>query len=133
MLSELRRKNESVLSDERILGDNDFVKYSLKQAKVEQSEDITFMRSKCDMETLINYVCKYFELEKSQVLSRSRMSNTKQARAIICFFASQELALSGSEIGRRLNLSRSAVSRLINTFEADSKYDNLIKTLSSKC
>ena len=49
----------------------------------------------------------------------SHPSQTARARAVLSHIATRELSISGSEVGRRVHVDRSAVSRAVQRVEKD--------------
>jgi putative transposase len=102
-----------IMGDERILGNGDFVQSVLNRVK-EQYELKTLARVKgLTLETLMELVAKQLGLVSADVLSTGRKRAVSRARAIICALATQYLGISGRELSRRLHLSPSAISKLV--------------------
>ena len=51
--------------------------------------------------------------QEAELLSPTRRRNVAAARALLAYRMSKEIGLSGTEIGRRLHVTRSAVSKMI--------------------
>jgi putative transposase len=112
-LKALRRTGDYRKGDERILGDSDFVKKVLAQAKEDfdrkhrlQSEGISF-------EYVINRVAELLGSTPSQVLARGKDKETVAARSLLCFWATTELAISQIELAQKLKISQPAVSMAV--------------------
>jgi REP-associated tyrosine transposase len=51
-------------------------------------------------------------MEVEDVLAMGKTPHTVKARSLLCFWAQRKLGMTTIEIGRRLNMSQSAISRL---------------------
>ena len=112
-LKALRRIGAYRKGDERILGDSDFVKRVLAQAKEDferkhqlQSEGISF-------EHVVKRVAELLEVSPDQVLASGKHKETVAARSLLCFWATSELAISQVELGQKLKISQPAVSMAV--------------------
>lgn len=59
-------------------------------------------------------ICTSCSVTEAELLSPTRRRNVAAARAVLAYRLSKEIGLSGTEIGRRLHVTRSAVSKMIN-------------------
>ena len=112
-LKTMRRANVYQRSDERILGDGDFVESTL-QAFDESIEKKYLLKSKgYTLDDVVNRVAKTLNVTPQIVLATGRHRKTVEARSLMCFWAVRELGISMSEIARKLNLSITAVSKSV--------------------
>ena len=107
-------------SDERILGDGDFVEQVLLEAK-EQMERKSILKSKgYNLKRVADRVCSVMDLEVSEIWQSGKSRRRVAARSLLCFWAVRELGISMTELSRELNLSLSGVSRncrsIVRTF-----------------
>jgi len=109
-----------VISDERILGDGDFVDTVLKNAEEEYEKKFHAIAKGLNLDKLISIIVDYFEIDSNLIASSSRQKTIARARAIICCLAKDKLMVSGAKVARQLNLSPSAVSKLANRGRRDS-------------
>ena len=72
-----------------------------------------------DLSGLIATVCHHFGIDHKELLSGAKGSKVAQARAVISHIATRDLSISGSEVARRLQVDRSAVSRAVRRVEND--------------
>ena len=98
-------------SDERILGDSDFVA-SLLDAAEEQIEK----KSRClinglDLEYAAKRVATLLQLSVADVLQRDKRPKTVQARNLLCYWATKEMGITATAVSTMLGVSVSAVSR----------------------
>jgi chromosomal replication initiation ATPase DnaA len=117
------------MGDERILGSGNFVQSVLEQAQ-EQYDKKTLARMKrLTLETLIERVAVRLGLDPAEVCRACRQRKVARARAIICTLAMEYLVISGREASRRLNLSPSAVSKLVQRGRKDPLTEKLASVL----
>ena len=106
-------------SDERILGSSEFVKITLKQAGESYDRKVQIQSSGIDLTGVIAAVCHYFNIREEDLASPTKRSNIACARAVVGHIATRYLSVPGSEVARRLNLDRSAISRAVRRVERD--------------
>jgi putative transposase len=113
-LNALRDSEMRMISDERILGSSEFVEKVLKSAN-EAYERKTKIRAKgITLGQLIDNVAAELDMDVELILSASRQRSVALARSIICCLAVDQLMLSNTFIASRLNLTPSAVSKLLS-------------------
>ena len=61
----------------------------------------------------IERVSDLFDIEPQEILQTGKQPLRVQARSLVCYWAVSELGISATEVGRRLGLSQSAVSRAV--------------------
>jgi len=106
----LRRIGAYQKGDERILGDSDFVKKVLAQAK-ENFERKHQLRSEgVSFEDVVSRVADLLGVSAEQVLAIGKYKKTVAARSLLCFWATSELGIGQSELGKKLKISQPAVS-----------------------
>ncbi|MBU1054703.1 MAG: transposase [Proteobacteria bacterium] len=97
-------------SDERILGNGEFVETVLAESN-EQMKRKYHLRSKgFDLDTVAARVSELTGIDKSQILLPGKEQSRVIARSIFCYFAVRELGISMSELSRKMDLSLSGVS-----------------------
>ena len=101
-----------VKGDERILGDSDFVKDVLKAAEEAFEQKYELEAKGYDFERVVNRVAEVLDMEVEDVLRMGKSPQTVKARSLLCFWAHRKLGMTTIEIGRRLKMSQSAISRL---------------------
>jgi hypothetical protein len=111
-LREMTKEGLRVVSDERLLGSSEFVESVLAQAN-ESYEKRTLARVRgMDLEKLVNFAAKYFEIEGGLIKSPVKERTAARARAVVCFLATDRLGMTGAEIARKMHLTTSGVSKL---------------------
>jgi REP element-mobilizing transposase RayT len=100
-------------SDERILGDGDFVDQVLSAAE-EQMERKNLLISKgCNLKMIAERVCFVMDREPSEIWKIGKARGRVAARSLLCFWAVRELGMSMTDLSRRLNLSLTGVSQSV--------------------
>lgn len=121
----LRNSGMRIMGDERILGSGQFVQSVIEQAR-EQYEKKTLARVRgLTLETLSERVAKQLGLAPADVCRAGRQRTIARARAIISLLAIEYLGISGREVSLRLNLSPSAVSKLMQRGRKDALTEKL--------
>ena len=110
-LKELRRAGIRVKGDERILGDTDFVKSVLSSAEEELEQKYILKSMGFDFDRVARRVAEVMNLNVEDVTAYGKSPQTVKARSLLCFWAHRKLGMTTIEIGKRLNLCQSAVSR----------------------
>ena len=106
----LRRAGAYQKGDERILGDSDFVKKVLAQAKENFERKYRLKSKGFNFEKVQIRVAKLLDLKPEQVLAVGKYKKTVAARSLLCFWATSELGMSQSELSQKLKISQPAVS-----------------------
>lgn len=109
----LRSIKEKQLSDERILGDGDFVSLALKQADEHILRRDKLKSEGWDIDRLVKRACKLLDVEESEIKRESRRSKLSQARSLIAYWANKELGVSGVELAVYFGITKSSISSAI--------------------
>ena len=118
VLKSIRRMNVHYKSDERILGDSDFVDTVLQDAAEKMERKYCLKAKGYDFNALVERVSAIFQIEVEQLLSPSKQPERVMARSVLSYWAVRELGISGTAVGERLGLSQSAVSRAVQRGES---------------
>ena len=110
-LKGLRKAGIRIKGDERILGDSDFVKDVLKSAEEELEQKYELKAEGYDFVRVARRVAEVLSMDIDQVTAFGKSPQTVKARSLLCFWAHRKLGMTTIEIGKRLNISQSAVSR----------------------
>ena len=104
-------------SDERILGNGDFVETVLA-ASNEQMKRKYHLRAKgVDLETVAARVSELTDIDKSQIFLPGKERNRVRARSLFCYWAVRELGISMSELSKKLKLSMAGISQSVGRGE----------------
>ncbi|MBW1776747.1 MAG: transposase [Deltaproteobacteria bacterium] len=118
-VKEAYRDGIRLAGDERILGSSEFVETTLKRAGEAYDRRTRIQSAGMDLSGVIMAVCRYFKIEEKELASPTRRLKIARARALVGYIATRELSISGSEVARRLNVDRSAISRAVQRAEND--------------
>lgn len=105
----LRKSGSGVKGDERILGDNDFVKQVLKAADEKMKRKYQLQSEGFNLEMVTNRVADLLGMQSEEVWARGRHRRTVEARSLLCFWATSELSISQTFLAKKLNISQPAV------------------------
>ena len=96
---------EHIKSDERILGDSDFVAGVLAQAKEKCDRKYELKRLGYDLGRVAARVGEIFGLKEEDILSNGKQQRKVKARGLLCFWAVRELGISLTDLAKLLKLS----------------------------
>jgi hypothetical protein len=95
-------------SDERILGDSDFVDEVLHSAKetklVEEGRAV-------DLPELTEQVAKHTGTDVKELFSNTKKPEVVKARSVLCYLATRNLGITATALAATIGMSQSAVSR----------------------
>jgi chromosomal replication initiation ATPase DnaA len=112
-------------SDERILGDGDFVE-SVLQLNEEQLERRYEYRARgYDFDWMVEQVARLLNMGSDEVLRPGKYPNTVKARSILCYWAARELGMSTIELSKRLLVSQPTASQSVKRGEKIVKDERL--------
>jgi REP element-mobilizing transposase RayT len=94
-----------IKSDERILGDSDFVATVLRQAEEKLDRKYELKRLGYDLGRVVARVCEIFELKEPDIFSNGKQQTKVKARSLFCYWAVRELGISQTDLAKRLKLS----------------------------
>jgi len=129
-LKAIRNTETRLVSDERILGNSEFVEMVLKTANEVLERKTAIQARGINLDSLIGIVAARLNVDVDLILSSSRQRTVARARSIICCVAVDQLMLSGTSIACRLNLTPSAVSKLASRGRSEESSKEIAKELS---
>ncbi len=112
-LKDHRRDDTRIKGDERILGSSEFVERVITKASDSYERKTLFASRGIDMECLLASTARHYEVQGEDLGSRGKGRKIARARAVFCYLAVRKLQLSCVEVGMRLNLTPSAVSKSV--------------------
>jgi REP element-mobilizing transposase RayT len=124
----LRRKDQKVAHDPRILGDSDFVQDVTTGLDDLVKRNLRFSGQRSDTKRLAARVCRQYKISLGELCSGSRRQSVVQARAVLSWIAVRELGYSGAEVARYLGVTNSCVTRIVAS-DSQPPVDDLIKEL----
>jgi REP element-mobilizing transposase RayT len=110
VIKSLRKANIHYKSDERILGDSDFVDSVLKKANESLDRRSELHRKGYSLNNVADKVAKIFSIDTKELFKPGKQPVKVKARSLLCFWATQELGISMTELAKKLRISQPAVS-----------------------
>jgi REP element-mobilizing transposase RayT/lambda repressor-like predicted transcriptional regulator len=105
-------------SDERILGDGDFVERVLSSAQEKLERKYELAARGITLDEVAKRVAKLLDIKPKELWASGKQHHRVQARSLLCYWASKELGISMAELSSRLKLSPAAISLCIKRGEA---------------
>jgi REP element-mobilizing transposase RayT len=99
------RDQEHIKSDERILGESDFVAEILLQAHEKFERKYELKRLGYDLDRVAGRVAEIYGIGVDDIFLRGKQQKKVKARSLFCFWAVHELGISLTELARRLGVS----------------------------
>ena len=112
-LKALKRAKVHLKSDERMLGDGDFVAQVLAQSQEALARRYALRDQGIDLDDVANYVARLVGMESAQVWQPGRYRQLVIARSLLCYWAVQELGEPMTALAGRLGISGAAVSKAV--------------------
>jgi hypothetical protein len=109
----MRKANMFEKSDERILGDGNFVNDALTMAEEPFKRRNLSISRGYNLEKIADHVSTVMQVDASEIWQRGKSRRRVAARSLLCFWAVRELGISMTEMSRRLKLSPSGVSQSV--------------------
>lgn len=119
------RGDSHVKSDERILGESDFVDSVLSQAGEKYDRQYALMRRGYDLNRIAERVGVICEMDPDDIFSKGKQQRKVKARSLLCFWAVQELGISLTELAKHLGITVPGVGYAVERGQAiarDNKY-----------
>lgn len=106
----LRKGQERLKGDERILGDSDFVLDVLKTCEEQLERRYRLQTQGYDLEKVARKVADIFEIESEKLFTPGRYPKVVQARSLLFFWAVRELGMTATSLAGKFGLTQPAVS-----------------------
>ena len=113
----LRGRGEKQVSDQRVLGDGEFVETVLSEMDNLGKVNLRLATKRMDLSSLAKRVCKVHEVSIAKLRSGSRRHEIVETRRVFSWLAVKELGYSGVEVGRYLGVTTSCVTRAASSGE----------------
>ena len=97
-------------SDERILGDSDFVENVLKTANESMKARYALAAEGIEIKEIIQAVSNLLSIEAEEIIGASKNRSAVKARALICCWAERELGMPMVEVANKLKIALPTVS-----------------------
>lgn len=115
--AKMLRNSTRMKSDERILGDGDFVKEVLKTAE-EQYESRHLLKVKgYDLEKIAERVSQLTGIEPEGIWAKGKHPETVQARSLLCYWGCRDLGMKTTDLADTLKMSQPSVSQSVRRGE----------------
>ncbi|MGE5850755.1 MAG: transposase [Candidatus Methylomirabilota bacterium] len=105
-------------SDERILGDSDFVEEILARGKERYTPQFHLRRQGYDLERIAAQVANLCRMDVHEIFAKGRHPQRVQARSLLCFWAVRQFGIPLTDIARRLDMSPPAIGYSVQRGEA---------------
>lgn len=112
-----RRANEFQKSDERMLGDHEFVCRALAAANEQVEWKYSLKDRGIGLATVINRVCEVLKCNRHDIFTPGKIKSRVHARSLFCFWAVRELGTHQTELSRQLKLSPAAITQSVKRGE----------------
>jgi putative transposase len=109
----LRKEKVHVKSDERILGDGNFVEKVLSKSRERYERQTVLKANGIDLDKVAVRVAELFGMGSEQVWAPGKSRPQVQARSLLCYWAVRELGQSMTAMAGRLGISTPAVSKAV--------------------
>ena len=106
-----------IKSDERILGEPDFVADVISQAKEAFDRKYELKRLGYDLGRIAERVAEVCEIEIEDIFLKGKQQKRVKARSLFCYWAVRELEVSLTELAKRLYISVPGVGYSVNRGE----------------
>ena len=113
----MRRMKMVQNSDERILGDGDFVEQVLCQAQEHMEKRYELQAHGYDLDKIAERVSEAMGLDQSEIWAPGKERKRVNARSLLCYWAVREVGFRMAELSKRLNLSLAGISLAVQRGE----------------
>ena len=100
---------DHIKSDERILGESDFVEEILFQASEKFERNYELKRLGYNLDRIATRVAEIFEIEIGDMFKKDKRQKRVKGRSLFCYWAVRELGFSLTELSRCLGISVAGV------------------------
>ena len=115
----LRSKDQAhMMSDERILGESEFVDSVLSQANERYERRYELQRRGYGLDRIAKRVAEIYGMEKHEVFSKGRQRRKVKAKSLLCFWAVREAGVSLRDLAGQLEMSAPGVGFAVERGEA---------------
>jgi hypothetical protein len=105
-------------SDERILGESDFVANILSQANEKFERKYELMRLGYDLDRVAARAAEIYGIDVDDIYLKGKQQKRVKARSLFCFWAVHELGITLTELAKRLGISVPGVGYSVERGEA---------------
>jgi len=116
---------ERVKSDQRILGDSEFVTETLRAAEEEYNRYYRLKSLGYDLGKVEEKVCRIFGLKAAEIYAKGRQKVRAEARGLFCYWAVRELGYALTDLARKLRMTQPGVGYAVRRGERTARERNL--------
>jgi putative transposase len=113
--------HERIKSDQRILGESDFILDVLSESENAFSRKYRLKSKGYDFDRVIDRVSKLFKVERAYITGKGRQKERVQARDLLCYWTVSELGMSMVDLARKFDITPAAVSYAVQRGEKIAK------------
>jgi hypothetical protein len=113
-----------IMSDERILGDSDFVDSVISRSEEHYERRHNLRRQGYDLDRIAERVSEVLGMKPDEVFSKGRQDKKVKARSLLCFWASRELGLPHTALAKKLEMSLAGIGFSVQRGELIAKAGN---------
>jgi len=121
---EVLKSGVHIMSDERILGDSDFVDSIISQSDEHYERRYRLRRQGYDLDRIALRVSELLGMKPDEVFSKGRQDRKVKARSLLCFWAARELGLPHTALAKKLEMSLANVGFSVERGESIAKEGN---------
>lgn len=119
------RTDVHLKSDERILGDSDFVEEVLIKAQEQRERQYQLEAAGFNIDQVAERVAALLGVKCEQVWKKGKHPKTVKARSLLCYWLVRELGITTTELARRIGISQPAISQSVKRGETIAKENGL--------
>lgn len=123
-IKQSRLKGVHIKSDERILGESDFVDAVLSEAAETFERHYEIMRRGYNLDKISERAAAVCGVKINDIFSKGKQQRKVKARSLFCYWACRELGASLTELARRLGVSVTAVGYSVERGELIARENN---------
>ena len=117
----LNRADAHIKSDERILGDSNFVDEVLKTAQEKRERGYQLESEGFGIDQVAERVANLLGIKGEQIWKKGKHPQTVEARSLLCYWAVRELGFSATDLSRRIGITQPAISQSVKRGETIAK------------
>lgn len=114
-------KKARIKSDQRILGDSEFVSGVLSESQDHFTRKYSLKMQGYDFKKLLDRVSFLLDIEKDHIIVRGKQKPRVRARDLLCYWGVDELGMTMADLAERLEMTPSAVSYAVRRGESIAK------------
>ena len=125
----LRKRGEISVSDQRILGESDFVSEVITELDEQVKRNLRLSGKRKSIDDLAEKACNKYGISITELKSGSRSKESMAARRVMAWIGMRELGYSGAEIARYLGVTNSCITRTVSSYGKPDDAESLFHEL----